>query len=253
MNNKKSVPTDSSQKPQKTAKKVSYFARISFWVCILGIIYFMLCIKFENSISEKIVIYGTLIIEGIALIFCIIAFFQVANSKKELSGAPYCGFVMIALLILAIAIPNILRFSARAKQSEAKNNLGAAYTVYQAYHNSYHTYPSAPNIQTGATVYNCFVGWVPQNDLYYTIYAKRQERSGWDTMNQIRYNYNCMNIEAFSPPINDSTCPPGIVTHADKDSFTVAACGNVDNDTTVDVWTINDAKKLKNVVDDVKL
>ena len=60
-----------------------------------------------------------------------------------------------------------------------------------------------------------------------------------------------MNTEVFSPATNDYHCP-GEYAHADKDSFTTAACGNVDNDATVDVWTINDARKLKNVVDDVR-
>ena len=50
----------------------------------------------------------------------------------------------------------------------------------------------------------------------------------------------------------DHPCHPGIVTSATKDSFTVAACGNTDNDETIDVWTIDDANHLRNVVDDVK-
>jgi len=61
-----------------------------------------------------------------------------------------------------------------------------------------------------------------------------------------------MNTEAFSPVQNDFYCPPGIISTATKDSFTVAACGNVDADTTTDVWTIDDAKHLRNVIDDVK-
>jgi len=140
----------------------------------------------------------------------------------------------ICFILAAIAIPNFLRFCARAKQSEAKQNLGAIYSAYQSYNSDHHTYPSAPSIQTGATVLNCFA------------------IAGWEPKGQIRYNYNCMNIEAFSPATNDSPCPPGIFTTAAKDSFTVATCGNVDNDTTVDVWTINDSKKLKNVIDDVR-
>ena len=142
---------------------------------------------------------------------------------------------IIVVIWVIIALPNFLRFAARAKQSEAKQDLGALYTTYQAYHNEYHTYPSSPLIQKGDTLYNCFTitHWKPKEQ--------------WP-----RYNFNCMGTEVFSPPLNDYPCPPGITTTATKDSFTVAACGNVDNDATVDVWTIDDRKKLKNVVDDVR-
>jgi type IV pilus assembly protein PilA len=139
----------------------------------------------------------------------------------------------IILVLAAISIPNFLSFCARAKQSEAKQNLGAIYSAYQQYHSDHHTYPSSPSIQIGSTTVNCFA------------------IAGWEPKGQIRYNYNCMNTEAFSPAFNDSPCP-GDYSHADKDSFTIASCGNVDADTTVDVWTINDRKKLKNVVDDVR-
>jgi len=143
--------------------------------------------------------------------------------------------ILFVLLFMtaAIAIPNFLRFNARAKQYEAKQNLLSIYTEYQQYYSNYKTYPSAPVFQNGNTVFNCL------------------EVSKWRPQPTIRYNYNCMNIEAFSPAGNDSPCPPGIVSTATKDSFTISSCGNVDNDTTVDVWTIDDAKHLRNVIDDV--
>jgi type IV pilus assembly protein PilA len=156
------------------------------------------------------------------------------KSYFKSSAGIFMGFLFLFLIF--VAFPNFLQFDARAKQSEAKQNLGEIYNAYEVYHRRHHAYPTSPSIQVGDITYNCFavVGWRPKH--------KR-----W-----LRYNYNCMNIEAFSPPTNDSPCPPRIVTSATKDSFTIAACGNVDNDTTVDVWTVDDAKHLRNVVDDVK-
>ena len=122
----------------------------------------------------------------------------------------------------------------RHRQYEARQNLGAIYTAYFSYHFDNNTYPSAPFIFVKGVKYNCLAV------------------SDWEPKGTIRYNYNCMNTEAFSPAVNDSPCPPGIVTSATRDSFTIAACGNIDNDATVDVWTIDDAKHLRNVVDDVK-
>jgi hypothetical protein len=164
-------------------------------------------------------------------------------------GAYFIVFSILAVCA-AIAIPNFK--SGPSKNDEAKQNLGAIFTAYTSYHSNYGTYPSAPlikvgqrcrsqdcpcsapDIQFGNTIVNCIA------------------ITGWEPKGQIRYNYNCMNTEVFSPATNDSPCPPGIYTSATKDSFTIAACGNVDNDTTVDVWTIDDARHLRNVVDDVK-
>jgi type IV pilus assembly protein PilA len=159
--------------------------------------------------------------------------------KKEDSDdkiGPVFRLIITVMLLMAwvVVVPNIFRYPARSKQTEAKYNLGSIYSAYQAYHNDYNTYPSSPFFLVGNASYDCF------------------QIAGWEPKDQIRNNYNCMNTEVFSPATNDSPCPPGIYTTANKDSFTVAACGNVDNDTTIDVWTINDQKKLKNVVDDVK-
>lgn len=159
------------------------------------------------------------------------------RSKAKLNSYLKSGLgIMMGIffiIIIFVAIPNFIQFNARAKQSEAKQNLRAIYDAYEVYHRRSHAYPSSPSIQVGDTVYNCFsiAGWAPKG--------------------QIRNNYNCMNTEVFSPSYRNYSCP-GTYTHATKDSFTIAACGNLDNDTTVDVWTIDDAKHLRNVVDDVR-
>ena len=170
----------------------------------------------------------------------IIGLIKYSGKKAENQGhfSPWWGIFTGGLfaLLIGLAIPNYLEFPARAKQSEAKENLRAIYTAYQSYFSDYHTYPSLPSIQIGNTTANCFsiVGWAPKG--------------------QIRYNYNCMNNEIFRPEDyhQEYPCPEGIMTSANQNSFTVAACGNVDNVSTVDVWTINDVKKLKNVIDDVR-
>jgi type IV pilus assembly protein PilA len=158
------------------------------------------------------------------------------KNQKQSNTLSFIVIVSIVMTVLAIYIPNYLRFAARAKQSEARQNLMAIYSAYQSYHNFYHSYPSSPDIKKAESVYNCFTitGWRPKEDDY-----------------SRRSNYYCMNTEFFSPSAMDNPCPKDIVTTATKDSFTVASCGNVDNDPTTDVWTIDDAKHLRNVMDDV--
>jgi len=173
----------------------------------------------------------------LAIIICLGGAAFITFKDKESKGF---FVVLINLLLIGvinfIAIPNLLRFEKAPweKQSEPKQNLRAIYEAYKSYHSDHNTYPSGPSIQALGFNFNCV------------------SISGWEPKGSIRYNYNCMNIEAFSPAANDSPCPPGIKTNADEASFTIAACGNLDNDTTVDVWTIDDAKHLRNVVDDVK-
>jgi type IV pilus assembly protein PilA len=219
-------------KPQKSVKKTALFAKLSIWVFLGAIAYLILGFnRLMDSKNTEVYILGPF---AIASICSIIGYLQILFSKSKLTGKVYCLPAPMLSIFLLIAVPNFLRFGARAYQSEAKANLSAIFIAYNAYHSDYHTYPSSPLIQVGNTVYNCLA------------------ISEWEPKGTVRYNYNCMNTEAFSPATNDSPCPPGIVSTATKDSFTIAACGNVDNDATVDVWTINDAKKLRNVVDDVK-
>jgi len=144
------------------------------------------------------------------------------------------SFIGVLPIVIYLLSSNVLLRNKGVPQSEGKQNLGAIYTAYTSYHSDNNTYPSAPFITLQGTTFNCLA------------------IADWEPKGNIRYNYNCMNTEVFSPAINDSPCPPGIATNATKDTFTIAACGNIDNDTTIDVWTIDDAKHLRNVVDDVK-
>jgi hypothetical protein len=259
------IPTAPEPEPQKPSKKTAVLARISFWTAFSWFALLCLVLKSQTDFKWDLIGVAIIIAEAIAFLTGIAGIFQILFSKSRLKGYVYCvGGIFIPLFILTVAAPNFLRFGARSKQSEAKQNLRAIFTAYHAYHNNYHTFPSSPSIQVGNTVFNCL------------------SIAGWEPKGQIRYNYNCMNTEVFSPSLyyyhqnnrypcppgivtntkkdrfaiaaecHRSPCPPGIVTNVTKDGFTIAACGNVDNDTTVDVWTIDDAKHLKNVINDLR-
>jgi type IV pilus assembly protein PilA len=159
------------------------------------------------------------------------------------------GFTLIELMIVvaiigilaAIAIPNFLKFQARAKQSEAKQNLGAIFTAYTSYFSDNNTFPSAATITIASNPYNCL------------------NVADWQPTGQLRYEFMCENSVAYYPGWNTGASAPAACTPAfpvaptgTQVSFTVGACGNIDNDTTLDEWTVNTIKVLNNVLDDVK-
>ena len=118
-------------------------------------------------------------------------------------------------------------------QSEAKQNLAAIWTAYTSYYSDYGTFPRAPYIVKNGKTYNCL------------------SIADWEPKKNFRYSYKCMGTVVYSPRRGGVDCEEAI-TGASQNDFTVAACANIDRDSTVDEWTIDTAKKLKNIVDDVK-
>ena len=162
------------------------------------------------------------------------------------------GFTLIELMIVvaiigilaAIAIPNFLKFQAKAKQSEAKTNLGAIYVAQLSYFSNANTYAND----------GCF-------DLI-----------NWEPAGQNRYTYECSAGGISTAPGRDiirnllpaPNAPCGcsgdcantafITANAalgSNSGFTAQAVGNIDNDTSCDGWTINDGKVLTNPNNDV--
>jgi type IV pilus assembly protein PilA len=145
------------------------------------------------------------------------------------------GFTLIELMIVvaiigilaAIAIPDFLKFQAKAKQSEAKQNLGAIFTTQVAYFGENNTFG-------GGT--NCFtdIAWSPEGDNLYAYYCGSQV---------------IVNKRPSGGPYWGTGDMPANV-QSSSTAFTVGATGNVDNDPTLDQWIMSDAKQLKNITID---
>ena len=142
------------------------------------------------------------------------------------------GFTLIELMIVvaiigilaAIAIPDFLKFQAKAKQSEAKTNLGAIFTTQISYFGEKSTF--------GDTF--VLINWEPEGQNMYTY---------WLGTDSIKNRKGDMAVCEAANPIT----APGV----SATSFTASAEGNVDNDTSCDDWSIDDAKQLKNDTNDV--
>jgi len=133
---------------------------------------------------------------------------------------------LLSLLILAaVAIPDFLKFQGKCGASESKCNLRVIFAKQEKYFKKHGVYASHTKDK------GCFelIKWKPSGKTIYNYYCDTDV-----ILN--KKGYNDCHI-AHVPPVTAT-------------SFTIYAVGNVDNDPVCDVWTINDAKVIKNVVVD---
>lgn len=170
---------------------------------------------------------------------------QVKNQK---------GFTLIELMIVvaivgilaAIAIPNFLTYQARARQSEARVNLGAIFTS-----------------QTS------FISDSPAN-----IYAVDFVELGWRPTGNTRYTYAINGggtpiVTPWTPAAGDNeltnsvgaavvaaatgTCTLAANAAGPPPTFIAHAEGDIDSDASFDCWEIDQSRTLTNGNNDVSL
>jgi type IV pilus assembly protein PilA len=153
-----------------------------------------------------------------------------------LGGLSLCCVVGI---LAAIAVPNFIKFQARAKQAEAKANLRAAYTAERAYFAEKNAYSA----DVGELVFS------PQSGNRY-LYAFSSEGDlappGSDLKGKTGVladasRHDGLSNEALEQgvpaPLWDEVGVQGTCPNAC--SITIVAAGNVDTDDTVDVWSVS--------------
>jgi type IV pilus assembly protein PilA len=147
------------------------------------------------------------------------------------------GFTLIELMIVvaiigilaAIAIPNFLSYQAKARQSEAKTNLGGVYVSETAFFGEQGEFGNFTQI--GYTL-----GSVSNGACAVCRYTYRIGASTSTT---------AIGTAATATTITGTTTPNTEGPTAGVNgggSFTVSAAGNIDSDNAVDTWHVSDAK-----------
>jgi type IV pilus assembly protein PilA len=155
------------------------------------------------------------------------------------------GFTLIELMIVvaiigilaAIAIPNFIKFQARSKQSEAKANLKAIYTAEKAYFQEKDTY--SPEVGR--------IGFAPErgNRYAYGLAATPTYDDRTGTVPSTPSTATGIMVDKFkftsevSNPAFSGPCGTTIaLVTGVTGSFVASAVGNIDNDTTLDQWSV---------------
>ncbi len=142
---------------------------------------------------------------------------------------------LITFLISVIGIPNFIKFQARSKQSEAKANLKALYTAEKAYFQEKDTY--SPLVDD--------IGFSPERNNRYQYnlvgYGQQnlQDRSGVKIVDLPTNDGIAVDTFKFTPIVSVPYINEPYVQRGPDASFVGGAQGNIDEDGTLDRWTIS--------------
>ncbi len=173
------------------------------------------------------------------------------------------GFSLIELMVVvaiigilaAIAVPNYQKFTAKAKQSEAKSNLSALYSAERAFYAEWQGYYTRFTVvgyaPTGQLRYRhgfATDNGAPPNPPYTGFVGVANDSS---TQNYCTAATGCVEINA---PVPLGALPASTATNggAAGGVFTAAATGDVDGDSGMDTWTMDQTKNLTNTVQDIQ-
>jgi type IV pilus assembly protein PilA len=140
--------------------------------------------------------------------------------------------VAVIGIYAAIAIPNFVRFQARSKQAECKSNLRAMYTAQKSYFAEKNKYAKTFTE----------LGFTPEKGNRYSYFLSAEEVSPVDTA-----RFPQESAEGHGLELSQQHLTPGV----SGERLMMACVGNIDNDSVLDVWTVDENGVVENAVNDV--
>jgi type IV pilus assembly protein PilA len=147
-------------------------------------------------------------------------------------GVGGLGFVFIAGVMAAIAIPNFIRYKARSKQVEAKATLKMLYTGELSFY--------AENNRYTTDLHE--LGVRPEPGNRYT-YLAGDPKSSPTSMLEVDTHRHPEEHPLSSSAMAGLPVKAGLSGTCPKCEITLVAAGNIDSDPTLDVWSISSAER----------
>lgn len=154
------------------------------------------------------------------------------------------AFVPIVGVLAAIAIPNFIKFQSRSKAAECKANLKAAFIGAKLNFEEHDAY--SPYVRDAA------FSPEPGNRYLYVFDATGplQEPGGPAVDGAVGVGPDTRRHPSASPAAYRAAIPPDLVAElgvrgtCPDCTFTAACVGNIDNDATLDVWSISSKDRV---------
>ena len=163
----------------------------------------------------------------VGIILGIIAIVRINSRPNELSGmgiaiaslvVPFVVIFVVGILS-AIAIPSFIRYKSRAMQTEAKMSLRQIYVAEQSYEVD-HNKPASTFAE---------IGFQPEDKRHYAYF---------------------MGDDSLPLPASTYAIPPSLRSETEAPDVLAVAVGNIDSDSTLDVWVVTKTGQVRNVQDD---
>ncbi len=154
------------------------------------------------------------------------------RARAMLQGPDLFTYSMVAGVLSAVAIPNFRRFKERARAMGAKTGLHAVYVAERSFY--------FENTRYGRSFAE--IAFVPEAGDRYVYFLSRQEWVAGSALSD---------SDGLRRRASQVLSQYGVTPRVTKTGFLAAAVANLDDDSDLEVWTIDESGEALNVLADL--